>query len=262
MMVDRRTLDRPRGDGLVTHLANAGVAVLWPDLRGHGASGPRPEEGGDWGYDDLVADVPPLLDAARARFPRLPLYTVGHSLFAHVVLAHLTRQPRTALDGHVMLACNVCNPTWRANPLSYWKKGLLIEAMGLLAKPRGRLPVRALKQGTDDEPRGYVRDFVRIWRECAWRARDGFDYWDALPSVTTPSLAVVGAGDELFSPPHDAREVAARLPNHTFEIVGRSSGLGFDPGHMELVLDERCRPVWDRVAGFVAARAAVSAASR
>jgi predicted alpha/beta hydrolase len=262
MMVDRRTLDRPRGDGLVTHLQQAGVAVLWPDLRGHGESGPRAEAGGDWGYDDLVADVPVLLDAARARFSGLPVYTVGHSLFAHVVLAHLGRQPLTQLDGHVMLAANVCNPGWRKRPVSYLKKHALIEVMGLLSRTVGRVPVRALKQGSDDESRGYAEDFVRILRSGRWLSRDGFDYWAALRDIETPCLAIAGAGDEFFCPPDDAREVAAQLRRHTFEIVGVATGLAIDPGHMDLVLDERCRPLWDRIAAFVTSQRAVSAASR
>lgn len=262
MMVDRRTLDRPRGDGLVSHLANAGAAVLWPDLRGHGASGPRADAGGNWGYDDLVADVGPLLDAARARFPGLPLYTVGHSLFGHVMLAYLGRHPSTPLDGHIMLAANVCNPGWRKRPKTYLQKGALIESMGLFCKVVGRVPVRALKQGTDDEPRGYAEDFVRIWRSKRWLSRDGFDYWAAMSRIETPCLAIVGAADQLFCPPEDAREVAERLPNRIFEIVGRASGLAVDPGHMGLVLDERCRPMWDRVATFVTSTRAVSAATR
>jgi predicted alpha/beta hydrolase len=262
MMVDRRTLDRPRGDGLVSHLANAGAAVLWPDLRGHGASGPRAEAGGNWGYDDLVADVAPLLEAARTRFSGLPLYTVGHSLFGHVMLAYLGRHPGTALDGHVMLAGNVCNPGWRKRPKSYLQKGALLETMGLLGKSFGRVPVRALKQGSDDESRGYAEDLVRFWRTKRWLSRDGFDYWAALSRIETPCLAVVGADDRFFCPPDDAREVAERLPNRIFEIVGRASGLAVDPGHMGLVLDERCRPMWDRVATFVTSARAVSAASR
>src|SRR5690349_3080658 len=62
MMVDRRTLDRPRGRGLVSSLAAGGIACVVADLRGHGNSGPRAGEGGDWSYDDLVElDVPTLV---------------------------------------------------------------------------------------------------------------------------------------------------------------------------------------------------------
>jgi predicted alpha/beta hydrolase len=253
MMVDRRTLDRPRGRGLVSHLADRGIAVLWPDLRGHGKSGPRPEDGGDWHYDDLVADVPLLLDAARARLPGLPLYVVGHSLFGHVTLGHLAEQPDTALDGLVLLACNVVNPSWRKRPVERWKKGALIALMHALTRARGRLPIRLLGIGSDDEPRGYVDDLVRTFREGRWLSRTGFDRYAALPRVRTPVLALVGAADRLLSPPGDARDLVAALPVHTFEVVGHSSGLPFDPGHMDLVLDARCAPVWDRVADFVSA---------
>ncbi len=36
MMVDRRTLDRPRGAGLASALAEAGLDVVMMDARGHG----------------------------------------------------------------------------------------------------------------------------------------------------------------------------------------------------------------------------------
>jgi hypothetical protein len=84
-------------------------------------------------------------------------------------------------------------------------------------------------------------------------SRSGFDRFAALPCVRTPVLSVVGAGDSWFSPPGDARDVVAPLPHHTFEIVGRATGLAFDPGHMHLALDERCRPVWARVADWISA---------
>jgi pimeloyl-ACP methyl ester carboxylesterase len=255
MMVDRRTLDRPRGAGLVSLLVERGVAVLWPDLRGHGASGPRAEAGGDWSYDDLVADVPVLLAAAHAKFPSLARFAIGHSLFGHVTLAHLARHRDERLEGLVMLACNVCNPSWGRRRLAHLRPGLLIEAMNASARLIGRVPIRQLGVGTDDEARSYVADFTRGWRSASWRARDGFDWFRALPSVTTRVLAVVGAGDRLYCPPEDARALVAPLPNARFEIVGRRSGLEIDPGHMQLVLDERCRPVWSQVAGFVTAAA-------
>ncbi len=252
MMVDRRTMDRPRGEGLVSHLAAAGIAVVWPDLRGHGKSGPRPTEGGDWRYDDLVEqDVPALLGFARARFPGLPLYAIGHSLFGHVTLAHLARHPATALDGLVLMACNVCNPTWRERPLGWLGKGSLIELMRAFTLAYGYLPIRRFNYGTDDESRGFVLDFARTWRRPDWIGADGFRYYDALPLVRTPILAIVGAGDRFMSPAADVRGLLRPIRHARIEVVGRSTGLPFDPGHMPLVLDNRSRPAWNHILTFV-----------
>ncbi|MGZ3428506.1 MAG: alpha/beta fold hydrolase [Polyangia bacterium] len=252
MMVDRRTLDRPRGRGLVSSLAARGVACVVADLRGHGRSGPRADEGGDWSYDDLVEhDVPTLVAFARSRFPDLPLTCVGHSLFGHVSLAHLARHPDADVDALVLLAVNVANPSWRRRTLDDARRRIGIEAMGLLGRLFGRLPARRLRYGSDDEAGGYVRDFVRNGRARRWLARDGFDYWDALARIDRPLYALVGAGDRFMSPPEDARAVAARVPGAQFRVVGRASGLAFDPDHMGLVLDERARPAWDQVAELI-----------
>lgn len=260
MMVDRRTLDRPRGGGLVSTLAAAGVACVVADLRGHGKSGPRAADGGDWSYDDLVEhDVPTLVAFARSRFPSLPLACVGHSLFGHVALAHLSRHPEADVDGLVLLAVNAPNPSWDAalrsprRAAQALRRRAGIELMGALARAFGRLPARRLRYGTDDEAAGYVRDFLRNGRAHRWRARDGFDYWEGLGRVDRPLLALVGAGDRFMSPPDDARAIAARVPGAQFRVVGRRSGLAFDPDHMGLVLDERARPVWRQAGEFIAA---------
>ncbi len=260
MMVDRRTLDRPRGRGLVSTLAAAGVACVVADLRGHGKSGPRADQGGDWGYDDLVEeDVPTLVAFTRARFPSLPLACVGHSLFGHVALAHLSRHPDADVDGLVLLAVNAPSPSWDAalrSPLRAFdgvRRRAGIELMGALARAFGRLPARRMRYGTDDEAAGYVRDFVRNGRAHRWLARDGFDYWNGLARVERPLLALVGAGDRYMSPAADAHAIAARVPGAQFRVVGRRSGLAFDPDHMGLVLDERARPVWNQAAAFIRA---------
>lgn len=263
MMVDRRTLDRPRGRGLVSHLVDHGIAVVTADLRGHGQSGPRAADGGDWGYDDLVEhDVPALLSHAAARFPALPRFAVGHSLFGHVTLAHLARYPDTELDGLVMIAGNVANPEWRRRPLSRWKKGVLIEAMHALVAVRGFFPTRRLKRGTDDEAARYVGDMARMWRLSDWRSRDGFSYAAALPQVRTPLCAIVSPGDTLYSPPADVRGVLAGVggPVEIIE-VGTASGLPFDPDHMQLVLDEKMRPAWDHAVQFMLRRARTAPAA-
>ena len=252
MMVDRRTLDKPRGAGFVSQLAARGIACVVADLRGHGQSQPGADEGGDWSYDDLIEhDAPALVSFARKRFGDLPLACVGHSLFSHVALGHVLRHPDADVDGLVLLACSVPNPDWARRPLDHAAKRGLIELMGAMTTLAGRLPVRRLKLGSDDEARGYVRDFVRNARRLGWHARDGFDYFAQLPNLQQPLLALVGAGDRLLSPPEDARGFVATVPHAEFHVVGRNSGLDIDPGHMALVLDERVRPAWNDVADFI-----------
>ncbi len=263
MLVDRRTLDRPRGRGLVSVLAARGIAVLWPDLRGHGESGPRAGDGGDWGYDDLVEkDVPALVEAARVRFPELPVYAVGHSLFGHVSLAHAARHPAVPLAGIAMLSCNYSNPEWRRRRSSWLLKGVLTEVLTGIGKVVGRFPARRLRIGSNDESLGYIRDFARCWRVGDWQARDGFSYYSALPNVRARVRAWVGAGDWLMSPSADARGLVAPVPGARLDVVGRESGLPFDPGHMATVLDERVRPVWEQIAAFVRSDAASTPKAR
>jgi hypothetical protein len=161
------------------------------------------------------------------------------------------RHPTAPVDGLVLLACSVPNPDWARRPLDHLAKRSLIELMGATTRLFGRLPVRRLELGSDDEAAGYVRDFVRNARAGAWRARDGFDYFAAMKSLKQPLLAMVGAGDRLLSPPADARGFVATVAHAEFRVVGRATGLAFDPGHMPLVLDERSRPAWDEVADFI-----------
>ncbi len=251
MMVDRRTLDRPPGAGVVSTLAAHGMAVVVADLRGHGRSGPRADAGADWSYDDFVDyDTPALLAHARATWPGLPVAAVGHSLFGHVALAYLARHDPRAVDKLVLLACNVANPSWRARPVAWVKKQIAVEVMAGTARLFGYVPVRRLRFGSNDEARTYARQFAQNGRRATWVSRDGFDYWSALPAVDVPTLALVGRGDRLYSPPADAAALAYRVRGARVEVVGRPL-LPFDPGHMALVLDGRCRPVWTRAAQFI-----------
>jgi oxygen-independent coproporphyrinogen-3 oxidase len=250
MMVDRRTLDRPRGRGLVSHLSSRGVAVVCADLRGHGQSGPRAEQGGRWCYDDLVeGDVPALVAFARAQFPGLPLTCVGHSLFGHAALGHLCRHPDAAIDKLVLIACNYTHPEWGLRALA--DKGSLIVLMSAFTRLFGRFPTRRLKLGSDDESAPFIDDFVRGVRTRDWRARDGFSYAEARARVNRPIFAIAGAGDRVLAPPPEARSLVSSCPRVEFHTVGRRTGLPFDPGHMTLVLDERARPAWDQIADFI-----------
>jgi predicted alpha/beta hydrolase len=269
MMVDGRTLLHPRRPSLAHALALGGARVLVPDLRGHGRSGPRAHEGGTWTYDDLVRDVGGYVALARALAPHQPLVLAGHSLFGHTALAWLGREAAGAardVDGLVMIASAIWlradEPWW---PVWLWKR-LQVSAMHLLATAAGRVPVRALGLGSDDEALPYWRDFLRWFRRRDWCARDGFSYRAAVADVRCPALVVVSEGDRRFARPGPTLRFSAGLARRP---AGRDLihlGVGADgpvgpgpwaalrPTHMGLVTDVGAWPLWAAVDRWTHAR--------
>ena len=110
MMVDRRTMDRPKGLGLASVLVAHGFAVLNMDFRGHGESVLRTRR--SFSFDDIVRnDVPALVFALRDRFPDLPRFLVGHSL-GGIVVRHFVQEIGDAL-AHESTSCDEHFHGWR-----------------------------------------------------------------------------------------------------------------------------------------------------
>lgn len=257
MMVDRRSMDRPRGSGFASHLAQAGWEVYLADIRGHGASKPAVSDGASWTYDDIIQhDLPACLAAVRERHPGQAVHFVGHSLCGHAsVAAAGCGYYETPPEAHVLLSVNMWTPALEP---SWWlrrKKGSSVFALFLLSSLFGYFPSRRIGMGPVDEPKDYVSDIVRIWRSGRWGSRDGkHDYLAALSQVPGRILSVVGKGDSLLAHPVGARAWAEHFGEGRadFRLLGRGDlGLDFDPDHMTLVTDERSRPVWDSVLAWM-----------
>jgi predicted alpha/beta hydrolase len=259
MMVDARSLDRPVGGGLASTLAAGGFDVHAADLRGRGESGPGAGAGARWSYDDIaLRDVPALVDGVRDRCEG-PLYVVGHSLGGHAALAAAGVGAHTiAPDGHVLLASNLWMPSLEGSRRRRLAKGLAIAGFRSVTEAFGRFPSRALRVGPVDEAAAYVDDLCRTWEVDRWEGAGGeHDYLASMSYVTGPVLAVVGAGDRLLAHSEGARAFVEHLGPGRAEFwrVGAGDhGLSFTPGHMGIVTDQRCRPLWRAIGGWVGAR--------
>jgi len=256
MMVDRRTVYRADRTSLAGTLRDAGMRVLVPDQRGHGASrsdasGP----GASWTYDELVSDVGVYLELARALAPSLPVVLVGNSLFGHVALSYLGMHPDTPVTAVVGFAVNIWNRRWTASRARWWTKRALLAASVPVVTGLGYLPVRRLGLGSEDEPRDYWRSMWRWVPGNRWDGDDGTDYAALLPRVRARVLVVVSDGDRLLSHPDDAllftralpsREVVRLCPQCAVETL-RSLA----PGHVEMVASPRCAPLWQYVAHWI-----------
>lgn len=241
MMVDRRTLDRPRGGGLLSALAAAGLDVVAFDVRGHGESGPSADEGGRWRYDDIVRfDVPAMVRRGRELAAGRPVIVLGHSLVSHAALiaAGLSDPP----DALVALAPNLWTPSLEPRLLARCAKGATLRIWHAATRLRGYWDAPGLGQGTDAEAEPYVRQFVEMWRA------DRLGYEDALARATLPVLAYSSRADRLLAHPAAVeRFLALSAADVEHRVVD-------DLSHMGLVTDPRARPLWDACAAWIRQR--------
>jgi len=254
MMVDRRTMDHPRGEGLASTLAAGGIAVLSFDLRGHGESGPSVHEGGRWSYDDIVRrDVPALVALGRARHPDLPVTLVGHSLAGHAAMISAGLLPDHAPDAIVGLAPNLWAPRFEPSLRRRLLKGAMMLGWAATSAPFGRFESRRFGMGSAAEPWSYVRQLVRFYLRNELRSADGHDdYLGALRRVEVPVLAVSSEGDRLLAGPSSVDrwigEMRRALVTHR---VVRDADVSPPPDHMGLVMSPRMRCVWEEIALWI-----------
>lgn len=251
MMVDRRTMDRPRGAGLASVLCDAGFAVLNVDFRGHGES-VRPRDP-HYSFDDIVRyDVPAIVRAAKALDPTLPTFLVGHSLGVNAGLPGLARMGQHGIAGVVAFAPNLWAPKYDPSPLRRARKAAMVASFDLLSRPTGFFDPAPLGMGRSKIPRAYVAQFSRWFREDRLTSADGADAYEALlAQLTMPILAVSGAADALMAHPEAVERYLANFTGaHVVHRRYVGPG-GYEPDHMGLVIDPRMRPMFDEAARFL-----------
>lgn len=252
MMVDRRTLDRPRGRGLASTLVERGVVVVNVDFRGHGES-TRPRAP-SFTFDDIVRyDVPAWLRAARERFPDLPRFLVGHSLGVNAGLPGAARMPDHDLAGAIGLAPNLWLKRFEPNPVRLAQKELMVRAFDLASRPTGFFDPDLVGMGKSKIPRAYVRQFRRFWDGGRLVSEDGKDDYEALlGTLRIPILAVSGRRDLLMAHPDVVERYLSLFRSAEVEHLRVRGGRGFDPDHMGLVIAPEARPLFERCADFLA----------
>jgi predicted alpha/beta hydrolase len=253
MMVDRRTLDRPRGAGLASTLVQAGLDVVMIDARGHGESVPRAEQGGRWSYDDIVRqDVPAMVRLGRSIAKGRKVVVLGHSLIGHAAM--IAAGIGDAPDAIVGYAPNLWAPRLEPSPIARAAKAAVLRAWSAVTRVRGFFDARGMGVGTDGEAAPYVAQFASMWERDRLTSPDGsVDYEAALGRASLPVLAVSSEGDRLLARPAPVARFAAlmRRASVTHRVLTGPSA----PTHMGFVLDARCRALWSGTAAWIRALA-------
>lgn len=259
MLVDRRTVWREDRPCLVRTLLDAGFRVLVPDLRGRRASGPTPAEGADWTYGALVEDTPAYVALARRLEPELPVFLVGHSLFAHTSLAYLGQHPDTPVAGLVAIVMHMWNRRWEPSGLVWLQQRFYTWLSLLIVRVFGFLAARRLRMGTADESRSCFRWYDDFVRHDRWGTPDGVDYQAGLAQVRCPVLHVLSDGDRLSGRPAQALRFTASLPHREVLRLGSSCERpelrALRPTHMGVVTSPASEPVWKALAEWLTVKA-------
>jgi len=168
----------------------AGFAVLALDLRGNGASTPRPSRRTRYGYRDLVDDVAAVCAALTGRRAGRPLFLVGHSLGGQIGLLHAANDP-AGIAGVVLVAAGI--PYWRAyrSRRRYGVFGM-IQSIGAASAVLGVWPGWGF--GGRQAAR-VMTDWARTSRTGDYRGLPGADR--ALAELRVPVLAISIEGDDL-----------------------------------------------------------------
>lgn len=192
--------------GFAARLAAAGLAVAVADLRGTGASEPRPSRASRYGLADLTGDVDAVLNHLKPRRAGRRTILAGHSLGGQACALHLAAEPASDVAGLALLAVGV--PYWRRYPRGRRLPVLLqTQTLGVASAALGVWPGWGFG---GRQARGVIRDWAHTARTGRYPALDGVDVEAALARVTTPVLAVDMAGDE-YTPPGTVSQLLEKL---------------------------------------------------
>jgi alpha-beta hydrolase superfamily lysophospholipase len=179
-------------------MSRQGVAVYAYDQRGFGASAYR----GLWpGTERLVGDAVAVLDLLRARYPGTPVYLLGESMGAAVLLAALDALPAGAAAGLVLVSPAV----WARTDMPWYQRGALwlaahaapgLELSGRGLRRRASDNREALKKLHDDP---LVIKSTRV--DTLWGLADLMDTAVAAgPKLAMPALILHGVHDQIIPP--------------------------------------------------------------
>ncbi|MEV0157660.1 alpha/beta fold hydrolase [Micromonospora sp. NPDC050686] len=227
-------------------LRAAGLAVVVADLRGTGASTPRPSRACRYGYAELAADVGAVLDALKPRLDGRTTLLLGHSLGGQAALLHLALHGPAAVDGLALVAVGL--PYWRSYPgrrgwgVLPYTQGIAAVAAALRVWPGWGFGGR--------QARGVIRDWAYTARTGRFPRLDGVDAEAAVATVTVPVLAV-SVDDDQYTP-HPTMDVlcaklaAAPVTRQRYRVA--EAGAPLD--HFTWV--RASEPLAERVAAFAA----------
>lgn len=245
---NRRFWYSPRAIGPGAYLARLGFDVWIAEMRGHGLS-PRNQDYRNNCVESYVAeDLPAIADFVIEMSGQTP-HWVGHSLGGSVLAAaaaggYLDNKRMASL---AIFGSQVTQNYWRLKfPPFVWLVRLILRRYGYFSG-------RRFKRGPEDEPQGVILDGLR-WHGLFGRFGSRKDnWWERLPEVNVPLLAVAGAGDDQDCPAA-CQALFQRFGSEKRQwlCLGVASGFSNDFGHIDMLVSRAAQQeVWPLLAQWL-----------
>jgi alpha-beta hydrolase superfamily lysophospholipase len=221
--------------------AAGGIAVFSPDLRGFGGTASR----GYWaGSQGMVDDTRVMADLLRQRYPGVPVYLMGESMGAAVLMVLATEPHAPRVAGYLMVAPAV----WGRTEMNPFLRSVLWLAShtvpGMLLENRGYVKIKA-----SDNREALVRlseDPLTILKTRVDATQGLVNLMDAAlasaPKFHARALFIYGGKDDL---------IPKRATLATWRTLPKGAAtLAYYPEHYHLVMRdlERETPIKDAVA--------------
>ena len=222
---------------LCQSLAGRGFSACSVDLPGSGASPIRAQASSDWGYADVIDHYWAAFTAARALYPKAPLYMLGHSVGGQVALMLAGRED-TDLSGVLLVAAGTpWFGAWKG--VGALRVRLGTQLIGMLTRMFGWYPGRQVGFGGRE-----ARTLMLQWVRAAQTNRFEGAGWSGEPLFANPgppTLAIAVEGDH-FAPEAAVRALTGKLSAREVELEHwRSPPEGVDhnrwPKHPEFIVD-------------------------
>ncbi len=239
----------PKGVGMGSYLAEKGVDVWIPELRGHGLSPKGDAFSSITAQDQIHHDLPAIQEYVF-RQTAAPAFWIGHSFGGLFIIAALSagRLSQECMKGLVTFGSQISlgDRYLKVPPLSWALSGFL--------RIMGYLPSPTLGLGPEIEPAGTILETIR-WKKLfgKWTDADGFSYWDGIKDIRLPVLTYAAAKDR-NDPVEGCRRIhdAYGSTDRIFILLGRINRFSKDYDHVGMVVSrEAMTEVWPDVAGWM-----------
>lgn len=193
----------------IRYFVQQGFAVALYDQRGHGRSGGERAHAGQ--FQDFLQDLAQFVQLTKERFPKLPMFLVGHSFGGQVALNFVVRYAK-GLRGIILSSPNVMLKL----PVASWKKRVADWAQNSMGRMKLSHHIDSKMLSHDPEVvEAYNNDplvFTHVTARLGAIIMHNLDIIMALASrIHVPALFLQAGSDAICSP-EGTRAFFQRIP--------------------------------------------------